>query len=309
MARHHSYKGRFIAAAILIGLGVLFLLSNLGILHIGDILSDYWPLIFVGIGISQLTTERKPDYGGAFFFIGIGVLFLAWNLDFIGGNIIDYWPVILILLGIRILTASKREKTKFRHHQPEIHSDDPETGKPLHDKDGLVEIVTIFGGTERPVESGNFKGGEITSIFSGTTLDLRNVVPASSEISLDITAVFSGVDLIIPQNWTLDTGITPVFGSVEDKRRAMPQTQPSEVRLVLTGNCVFSGTRCANTQRPKARSTLFPWPVPSAQKKSRSSKRSWRGAIKPACACLSFRATWSSTLRKPQPLPATRASH
>jgi hypothetical protein len=38
---------------ILIGIGVLFLLDNLGILPLGEVLR-YWPLILIGIGVYSL---------------------------------------------------------------------------------------------------------------------------------------------------------------------------------------------------------------------------------------------------------------
>ncbi|MBL8349136.1 MAG: hypothetical protein JNL87_02380 [Burkholderiaceae bacterium] len=44
-----------IAAFILIALGVLFLLSNLGVVpHIGALLSRWWPLILIAVGASML---------------------------------------------------------------------------------------------------------------------------------------------------------------------------------------------------------------------------------------------------------------
>ncbi|HTX20100.1 MAG TPA: cell wall-active antibiotics response protein LiaF [Bacteroidota bacterium] len=46
-ARPRSYIG----AIVLITLGILFLLDNLGVAHFGDIISTYWPLILILIGI------------------------------------------------------------------------------------------------------------------------------------------------------------------------------------------------------------------------------------------------------------------
>jgi lia operon protein LiaF len=44
-----------IAAVILIGLGVLFLLSNLGVLpNLGALLARWWPLILIAVGLGLL---------------------------------------------------------------------------------------------------------------------------------------------------------------------------------------------------------------------------------------------------------------
>jgi len=44
-----------VGALILIGLGVLFLLSNLGMLpHLGPLIARWWPLILIIVGVSML---------------------------------------------------------------------------------------------------------------------------------------------------------------------------------------------------------------------------------------------------------------
>lgn len=240
MSHPQSNKGRIVAALFLIGFGLLFLFGNMGVFHIGDVFSDYWPLILVAIGVSRLTSGGK-DLGGALFFIGLGLLFLASNLHLLSGDMFDYWPLILVLLGVWILfkprgTHSKSEG-KFKHHGKH-----PEGIQEESDKDGWISIVTIFGGQERPIQSLDFKGGEVTSIFAGGKLDLRQVRTARSELHVEITAIFSGLDIIIPPEWQLDLSITPMFGSVEDKRRnLLHETIGEAPRLYLHGSSIFSG--------------------------------------------------------------------
>ena len=49
------FRKSILAPLILIGLGVLFLLSNLGLLpHLGPIFAKWWPLILVAVGVSLL---------------------------------------------------------------------------------------------------------------------------------------------------------------------------------------------------------------------------------------------------------------
>ena len=44
-----------VGALVLIGLGVLFLLSNLGMLpHLGPLFARWWPLILIAVGVTQL---------------------------------------------------------------------------------------------------------------------------------------------------------------------------------------------------------------------------------------------------------------
>jgi Domain of unknown function (DUF5668) len=51
-------------AIVLILIGSIFLLVNLGVLPIRDVarlLSTWWPLILIAIGISMLVRPRKGD--------------------------------------------------------------------------------------------------------------------------------------------------------------------------------------------------------------------------------------------------------
>lgn len=49
--RSKSHVGAF----ILIGLGVLFLLSNFGMLpHLGALFARWWPLILIAVGVGML---------------------------------------------------------------------------------------------------------------------------------------------------------------------------------------------------------------------------------------------------------------
>jgi hypothetical protein len=46
-----AHRRPYLGALILITLGILFLLDNLGIADFGTIISTYWPLILIIIGI------------------------------------------------------------------------------------------------------------------------------------------------------------------------------------------------------------------------------------------------------------------
>lgn len=49
----------FVGAYILIGLGVLFLLSNFGLLpHLGSLFARWWPLILIAVGVGMLLRRR-----------------------------------------------------------------------------------------------------------------------------------------------------------------------------------------------------------------------------------------------------------
>ena len=101
-----------LGATILIGLGVLFLLSNVLDFDIGD----FWPLILIGLGLwlgaSRLgLTGRAPASGcnprtlmGPAILITLGGLFLVERMH--GPGFGRTWPILLLVIGLIKLLGS-----------------------------------------------------------------------------------------------------------------------------------------------------------------------------------------------------------
>jgi hypothetical protein len=56
-------NGKIVGAVILIALGVIFLLKNLGIadIRIFDLLSVWWPLVLIALGVSMLLNRKTGN--------------------------------------------------------------------------------------------------------------------------------------------------------------------------------------------------------------------------------------------------------
>jgi hypothetical protein len=89
-----------VGPVVVIALGVLFLLNNLGIgIPVDDLLRNGWPFLLILIGILQLVgvLAGRGSLPGGLILIAIGSLFA---LDRIVGVSFRYtWPVILIVVG------------------------------------------------------------------------------------------------------------------------------------------------------------------------------------------------------------------
>lgn len=116
-----SFFNRFITAGIVIAIGVVFFLNQTGIistqLSIGEMISNFWPLILIVIGLKGVFSKDSHKHGGGFWvMIIIGVVFLARNMgwsDWSIGDIIPYiWPIIIILVGINMLRKPSRKRRK-----------------------------------------------------------------------------------------------------------------------------------------------------------------------------------------------------
>ncbi len=96
----------FFFPILLIALGIVFLLKNIGLLtgDVWDILLRLWPLLLVALGLDSAL--RRHGLVGPIFLIGVGAVFLLSNFGLLDLNvwelIIRLWPLLLIAIGLDI---------------------------------------------------------------------------------------------------------------------------------------------------------------------------------------------------------------
>ncbi|MHB9041350.1 MAG: LiaF domain-containing protein, partial [Melioribacteraceae bacterium] len=150
----------------------------------------------------------------------------------------ELWPLIFVMIGLYIIFGRER----FRHSRLSSKSTFEEpSGQPASGND-YVDSVNIFGGGNKVIHSDNFKGGNITSIFGGSEINLSNCKLAEGENFIEVTAVFGGTTIIVPHDWKVILDVLPIFGGFGDKRIKDPNKAFQEGRtLVIKGLVIFGG--------------------------------------------------------------------
>src|SRR4051812_17931236 len=93
----------WVPGIIVVGLGVLFLLNNLGIFRIHNWWA-LWPVVLIAMGFQRLIDSvHNNDRIGGLFMLAIGGVFLSNNLGFLPWRIWDWWPVVLIVAGVLMI--------------------------------------------------------------------------------------------------------------------------------------------------------------------------------------------------------------
>jgi hypothetical protein len=110
-----------------------------------------------------------------------------------------------------------------------------------------IDLVNIFGGHKLISAADPFFGGKVTTLFGGTLLDLRRVVPAPTGIYLDILVAFGGLSLVIPPGWKVVFDGSVTAGRFEDLTR--PVSDP-DAPIVRIGGLVALGAVEATTRPP-----------------------------------------------------------
>lgn len=226
MSLNRNLPPRFGFAVLLILLGMFLLLDRLDFYDFGDLVRTWWPLILIYISISQLMNPGRRNRSWSYILMTVGVVFLLVNLDVVDSwEVRKYWPVIFLVIGVYILIDS------FRRQNTTIHSSE-------NPSENYIRSSNVFTGTNHSVHSNAFEGGQISAIFGGAEIDLRNVQLAPNA-TLDLTCVFGGVTLYVPQDWNVVFIGSPVFGGFSDSR-FRGNVDPNKV-FKITGLILFGG--------------------------------------------------------------------
>ena len=97
----------------------------------------------------------------------------------------------------------------------------------------------MFGGVERKNSSQDFKGGELTVIMGGCELDLRNASMKAGEAVIDVFTFWGGIDIRVPEDWTVSIEGMPLMGGCEDQTRH--EKTESRKHLVIKGYIIMGG--------------------------------------------------------------------
>jgi hypothetical protein len=124
---------------------------------------------------------------------------------------------------------------------------------PVHDghDDDDIALVSIFEGSAlRPV-SHAFRGGTIHTVMGGTNLDLRRTELDPGGGVLEVTTVYGGTDITVPDSWLITVDRTTVIGGTRIDVRLPDELEDRAPHLVIRACTVFGGLSV--TARPVLR--------------------------------------------------------
>jgi predicted membrane protein len=234
--RHHRMhnhnlmtQNRAIVGVILVIAGLFLVIRNTGFFpHFIDDVIFSWPMLLVTIGLI-ITIGSSGGKTSGIIIMAVGAFFLIpiiFRETFHMYNM--FWPSIFIIIGVIFIFS--------RRHGWGSVSSVSETG------DDYLDIVHVFSGGERQVVSENFKGGKITAVFGGSEINLTKAKLAPGTNVLEISCIFGGTTIIVPDDWHIRIEVTPVLGGFTDSRKLHPErTVDQSKQLIIKGAVVFGG--------------------------------------------------------------------
>lgn len=211
---------------LLIAVGAIFALNAAGIADIDVFFDGWWTLFIIipcGIGIFN-----EQDKMGNLIGLLIGVFLLLCCQDVLSFGML--WkmivPAIIILVGIKLLFGGL-----FGNKANEMLKDMKASGN--NPKSGNA----MFSGQNMNFDGEVFEGAELNAVFGGIKCDLRKAI-IEKDCAINVSAIFGGIDILVPENVNVKVNTTAVFGGVSDKRK---NNNANSVTIYISGTCLFGG--------------------------------------------------------------------
>ena len=197
--------------AILVGIGGLLILRNLGYLWVP--FHRLWPFVLVAIGAYLIWQTTTPRAGAA------------------------------VMSAPASDSAPTPGERAFDGARAGLAATEAYAGRAA-----VAELneFALCGGGHRLVQTPDFRGGTITVIAGGFDIDLRDAAMARDEVAVEIFVMMGGVVFRVPEGWKVIVNVTPLLGGADVKARTVPPPDGTVRTLVLNGFILMGGIEVKN---------------------------------------------------------------
>ena len=214
-----------IIGIIVILVGGLFLASNFNLFPIHYLSMIFtWQSILIVIGVITYLNSGNKSLG--VLIASIGIL----------GFIPNFWALLLIGLGAYIIYKNQSKPNGENIYGSSEFGEESE----------YINDVSIFGGSKKNFQIDNFRGGNITSIFGGSEINMTDSSLCDGISTLNLFFLFGGSKIRIPSNWNVFIQLTPILGGFKDKRVIVADESNDSKKLVIKGFILFGGGELNN---------------------------------------------------------------
>ena len=227
--RPFAVTPKFVLGVFVLIAGILLTLDSLDLVETSRYFR-YWPAALIGMGAVVFAQARGVhDRSKGALITLAGALLMLDAFDIIEVRFWElFWPAVMIVAGGSLIMQTLR-----RHREPSLDSSES------------VSSFAIMGGVKRTSNANPFRHSDLTSIWGGCDLDLRQAtIPPGEEALIDVFAMMGGHKIRVPEGWAVDSRVFPFMGGVEDRTTAPDDA--SAPRLVVRGAIIMGGLHLKN---------------------------------------------------------------
>ena len=209
---------------LLVAIGGTALLGRLGVVDIdlGELVSTWWPMLIVLVGIAALVSVPRAWVGPAIIIL-VGAVLQFDRLDLIAVSFWDiFWPSVLLLVGVVLVARYARGPGENRN---------------------TINSTVMWWGSNPRTSSQDFRGGSLTAVMGGIEADLRAAgIQGRAEVSAFV--FWAGIEIKVPPTWRVTVRGLPILGGWEDKTVA--PLDPNAPELIVHVTAIMGGVEIKN---------------------------------------------------------------
>ncbi len=209
---------------LLVAIGGTALLGRLGVVDIdlGELVSTWWPMLIVLVGIAALVSVPRAWVGPAIIIL-VGAVLQFDRLDLITVSFWDiFWPSVLLLVGVVLVARYARGPGDNRN---------------------TINSTVMWWGSNPRTSSQDFRGGSLTAVMGGIEADLRAAgIQGRAEVSAFV--FWAGIEIKVPPTWRVTVRGLPILGGWEDKTVA--PLDPNAPELIVHVTAIMGGVEIKN---------------------------------------------------------------
>jgi Predicted membrane protein (DUF2154). len=218
---------------VLITAAVVLFGNSVGLWNVRSF-DGWWTLFLIVPGLAGLISYGFNIASTCLVLLGAWLLarVQGWLPYPVADNLI--WVVILLLIGLKLIFGRGRRHDRMPPNDSVVF----DGVRGAYDTRDTVNYSAVLGSMEVSNNSVNLRGGTVSAVFGGATLDLRGAVPMDGAV-IEANAVFGGVKLYLPQNCRLQVNGVPFLGGCECT--AQRPNDPALPLLTIRYTAVFGG--------------------------------------------------------------------
>jgi hypothetical protein len=235
------FTPRLIFGLILIVVGALLTLDRADLLEWDTVAPFFLPSLLAFIGLVKLLPPATPGgkLGGSLLLIAAGWL-LLYQLGYLRWlSFWKLWPLLLVAVGGWITWRAVTGRSGFSFARLEPRSSTATEPGSL----GTVNAMAVLGSAKRSCNSADFRGGDLFAFMGGCEIDLREARIAHSPAVIDAFAWWGGIDIRVPEDWSVQLQGIPLLGGYDDSTR--PPKAAGQV-LIVKGVAIMGGVEIKN---------------------------------------------------------------
>ena len=239
--RHFRLSDRTVIGLVLLALGFMFLVDTTGFWGRDvNVVGDYWPVLLIAWGLWGIVSNGFSLKLWPGILVVVGTVLLLSNLDLWDWGFGQLWPLLLVIIGASMLFGNRSRRRRRRHRGRSTGQTGDAENRESVNTSSELRAASVFGGVKEQVTSQSFQGGQVSAIFGGMELDLREAALGDEEVVIEATVVCGGIELKVPKDWLVNIQTTTLFGGTENNR-SQPSAADAKGELTIIGTVVCGG--------------------------------------------------------------------